>query len=197
MAGRPIGKKDTILQDFADNVVRLSKINLGKTYTAKNSRGKSYKKRIDNTGNLRKSVNYKLETRDEDGRFSKGTLAFTMLDYGIEVDEGREPGSEVDISALVSWIKSKPLRLRDLKTGKYRTFKNSKQRNSAINGVAYLISRNIKNNGLAPTNFFTNPFKDNQGKAWEAMQALTADQTVDNISFKIDLINARNSTQKS
>ena len=36
MAGRVKGARDKVLADFADNVVRLAQINVGKTYTAKN-----------------------------------------------------------------------------------------------------------------------------------------------------------------
>ena len=64
-----------VLADFADNVVRLSKINLGKTYTATNARGKKYKKRIDNSGNLRNSIEAKVKQRnDENGRFEKANI---------------------------------------------------------------------------------------------------------------------------
>ena len=79
MAGRVKGARDKVLADFADNVVRLAQINVGKTYTAKNSKGKSYKKRIDNSGNLRKSITSELKTKTKDGRFSKGFIIFKML----------------------------------------------------------------------------------------------------------------------
>jgi len=80
MGDRVKGARDKALADFADNVVRLAKINIGKTYTAKNSRGKSYKKRIDNSGKLRNSITSELKTRTEDGRFSKGFIIFKMLE---------------------------------------------------------------------------------------------------------------------
>lgn len=205
MAGRSKGARDKVLADFADNVVRMAKINLGKTFTATNSRGKSYKKRIDNTGRLRSSIDYKLVTRDEDGRFSKASLDFTMLDYGLEVDSGRKAGtgiSEEGQQSIIKWIKSKPLRIRDInnadpsKRGRFKTFKDAEQKATAIKGIAYAISRNIKENGIAATNFFTNPYKDKEIETWNSLQLYVADETVDYISLQIDLLNA-NSTKKS
>mgnify|MGYP003147868802 CR=1 FL=1 len=87
MGDRVKGARDKALADFADNVVRLAKINIGKTYTAKNARGKSYKKRIDNSGKLRNSITSELKTMTEDGRFSKGFIIFKMLEYAYESQE--------------------------------------------------------------------------------------------------------------
>ena len=139
MAGRVKGARDKVLADFADNVVRLAKINVGKTYTAKNSRGKSYKKRIDNSGNLRKSITSELKTTTKDGRFSKGFIIFKMLEYGFNVDKGRRAGKGVPPQVLIDWIKKKPLRIRDLKTGSF-----VKQTESRVKGLAYVINRKIK-----------------------------------------------------
>ena len=190
------GFRNNILADFADNVVRLAKINVGKTYTAKNSRGKSYKKRIDNTGNLRNSISSELKVRTEDGRFSKGFIIFKMLEYGINVDKGRKAGKGVPPQVLVNWIKKKPLRLRDLETGRFKTFKTDKQKLNAINGLAYVINRNIKKNGIPATNFFTDPFKDKEKKFYNQLQEAAAQDNIEYISLQIDLINA-NRTKKS
>lgn len=190
------GFRNNILADFADNVVRLAKINVGKTYTAKNSRGKSYKKRIDASGNLRKSISSEFKTRTEDGRFSKGFIIFKMLEYGLNVDKGRRAGKGVPPQVLVNWIKKKPLRLRDLKTGKFKSFKTAKQKLNAINGLAYVINRNIKKNGIPATNFFSYPFKDKEKKFYNQLQEAVAQDNIEYISLQIDLINA-NRTKKS
>ena len=196
MAGRVKGNRDKVLADFADNVVRLAKINVGKTYTAKNSRGKSYKKRIDASGNLRKSISSELKTKTKDGRFSKGFIIFKMLEYGINVDKGRKAGKGVPPQVLVNWIKKKPLRLRDLKTGKFKSFKTDKQKLNAINGLAYVINRKIKKFGIPATNFFTDPLESQEEKFYNQMQEAVAQDNIEYISAQIDLINA-NSTQKS
>jgi hypothetical protein len=196
MAGRVKGARYKALADFADNVVRLAKINVGKTYTAKNSRGKSYKKRIDNSGKLRNSITSELKTRTEDGRFSKGFIIFKMLEYGIYVDKGRKAGKGVPPQVLVNWIKKKPLRMRDLKTGKFKSFKTANQKENAINGLAYIINRKIKKFGIPATSFFTDAYDSQEKKFYNQMQEAIAQDNIEYISAQIDLINA-NSTKKS
>ena len=176
-----------VLADFADNVVRLSKINLGKTYTATNARGKKYKKRIDNSGNLRNSIKSKITQREEDGRFAKANIVFEMLDYGINVDKGRRAGKGVPPQKLIDWIKKKPLRVRDLKTGKIL-----KQTESRVKGLAFVINRKIKKYGIPATNFFTDAFESQEEKYYNEMQEAIASDQIEYISFQLDLINNAN-----
>ena len=191
MAGRVKGARDKVLADFADNVVRLAKINVGKTYTAKNSRGKSYKKRIDNSGNLRNSITSELKTKTKDGRFSKGFIIFKMLEYGFNVDKGRRAGKGVPPQVLIDWIKKKPLRIRDLKTGSF-----VKQTESRVKGLAYVINRKIKKYGIPATNFFTDAYDSQEEKLFSQLQEAIAQDNIDYIESQIDTIDA-NSTQKS
>ena len=191
MGDRVKGARDKALADFADNVVRLAKINIGKTYTAKNSRGKSYKKRIDNSGKLRNSITSELKTRTEDGRFSKGYIIFKMLEYGLNVDKGRRAGKGVPPQVLIDWIKKKPLRIRDLETGPF-----VKQTESRVKGLAYVINRKIKKYGIPATNFFTDAYESQEDKFMAEMQEAIAQDNLEYISTKIDTINA-NSTKKS
>ena len=184
------GCRDKALADFADNVVRLAKINIGKTYTAKNARGKSYKKRIDNSGNLRNSITSELKTRTEDGRFSKGFIIFKMLEYGLNVDKGRRAGKGVPPQVLIDWIKKKPLRIRDLETGSF-----VKQTESRVKGLAYVINRKIKKYGIPATNFFTDAYESQEDKFMVEMQEAIAQDNAQYISTQIDTINA-NSTKK-
>lgn len=197
MADRVKGARDKALADFADNVVRLAKINIGKTYTAKNSRGKSYKKRIDNSGKLRNSITSELKTRTEDGRFSKGFIIFKMLEYGIYVDKGRKAGTGVSEQGQLSiekWIRKKPLKMRDTREGKKGQFLEMTE--SRVKGLAFVISRNIKKRGLKPTNFFTDAYDSQEEKYFKQLQEAIAQDNIDYISTQIDTINA-NSTKKS
>ncbi len=190
MGDRVKGARDKALADFADNVVRLAKINIGKTYTAKNARGKSYKKRIDNSGKLRNSITSELKTRTEDGRFSKGFIIFKMLEYGLNVDKGRRAGKGVPPQVLIDWIKKKPLRIRDLETGSF-----VKQTESRVKGLAYVINRKIKKFGIPATNFFTDAYESQETKFIAEMQEAIAQDNAQYISTQIDTINA-NSTKK-
>jgi len=191
MAGRVKGARDKALADFADNVVRLAKINVGKTYTAKNSRGKSYKKRIDNSGKLRNSITSELKTTTKDGRFSKGFIIFKMLEYGLNVDKGRRAGKGVPPQVLIDWIKKKPLRIRDLETGSF-----VKQTESRVKGLAYVINRKIKKYGIPATNFFTDAYESQEEKLFSQLQEAIAQDNIEYIESQIDLLNA-NSTKKS
>jgi hypothetical protein len=188
MASRVKGFRDLVLQDFADNVVRLTKINLGKTYTAKRANGKTYRKRIDNSGNLRNSVKADVSLRDDDGRFVKGFVVFEMLEYGIYVDKGRKKGKGIPLSPLMKWIKKKPLRIRDLETGRLL-----KQTESRVKGLAFVISRNAKKNGIKPTNFFTDAYNSQEEKFYQMLQEKILDNQIDFISQKLETINANRS----
>ena len=175
-----------VLADFADNVVRLSKINLGKTYTAKNSRGKSYKKRIDNSGNLRNSIKAKVKQRnDKNGMFEKANIVCSMLDYGLTVDKGRKAGKGIPMQPLIDWINKKPLKIRDLETGSF-----IKKTASRVRGLAYVISRNAKENGIAPTNFFTNAYESQEELLFESLQDRIADDQIDYIGTQLDIISS-------
>ena len=133
-----------ILDDFGARVVKLSKINIGATRTVN---GK--KRRTDNSGKLRKSLNYGLDV----GKNSFG-FYIEMEDYGEWVDKGRKPGKGMPVRELMQWIKSKPIRLRDLKTGSF-----IESTPSRLKSLGFLINRKIKEKGIKPTNFLSDPFE--------------------------------------
>ena len=133
-----------VLDDFGAEVVRQSKLNIGATKTVK---GK--KRKIDNTGTLRKSLDYQVKVMPNSFSFF-----IEMEEYGEWVDVGRKPGKGIPQKELMSWIKSKPIRLRDLETGEF--LKTTKSR---MNSLAFLINRKIKEKGIAATNFLSDPFE--------------------------------------
>lgn len=155
MGDRVKGKGDEIMDAFGARVVKLARINLGRTFTAKRSNGKSFRKRIDSSGTLRKSLGYEVKTRAEDGRFISGRLEFEMAEYGKWVDQGRKRGKGIPSKPLEKWFKDKPIRFKDLKTGKY-----VEKTEARINSLAFLISRNAKRKGIKPTNFISDPFNE-------------------------------------
>jgi len=126
------------LNTFGERVVRLSKINLGVM-------------KKDNTGALRKSLSYDLNVF-RSGNFS---FSFDMEEYAGNVDRGRKAGKGIPVNVLDKWIKTKPVRLRDLETGKFL-----KQTPSRMKSLSYLINRKIKNKGIEPTHFFSEPFEE-------------------------------------
>ncbi|MBL4706372.1 MAG: hypothetical protein JKY54_17725 [Flavobacteriales bacterium] len=130
-----------VLNNFGERVTKLARINIGK---------KKKGRKIDNTGTLRKSIGFDLETF-KSGNFS---FSFFMEDYGENVDQGRKPGKGIPVKELMSWIKSKPIRLRDLETGKF-----VKTTKAGLNSLSFLINRKIKKEGIEKTNFFTDPLE--------------------------------------
>lgn len=139
----PLKAKNTnkVLNNFGQRVTKLAKINIGK---------KKKGRVIDNSGTLRESIDYELKT------FASGNFSFSFLmeEYGENVDKGRKPGKGIPVKALMSWIKSKPIRLRDLETGSF--IKSTKSR---LNSLSFLINRKIKKEGIEATNFFSEPFE--------------------------------------
>lgn len=129
------------LDNFGKRVVKLAKINLG-------ARRKG--KVIDSSGTLRNSLDYNLKV------FKSGNFSFSieMEDYGVNVDKGRRKGSMPPTAPILKWIKRKPIRLRDLETGSF-----IKQTESKLKGLAFVIARKIKREGIKATNFLTDPFE--------------------------------------
>jgi len=134
-----------VLDKFGTRTIKLAKINVGAYRTVNGKR-----RRIDNSGTLRKSLQY-------DTRVSKTGKSFefsiSMEDYGENVDHGRKPGKGIPLAPLFKWIKTKPIRARDLKTNSF-----VKQTESRVKSLAFLINRKIKEDGIAATNFLSNPF---------------------------------------
>tara|TARA_R100001377_G_C3151383_1_gene96411 strand:+ start:283 stop:759 length:477 start_codon:yes stop_codon:yes gene_type:complete len=129
------------LDNFGKRVIKLAKINLGAS-----RKGRV----IDSSGTLRKSLSYDLKV------FKTGNFRFSidMEDYGENVDQGRRKGSQPPTAPILKWIKKKPIRLRDLKTGSF-----VKQTESKLKGLAFAIARKIKREGIKETLFLTEPFE--------------------------------------
>ncbi len=128
------------LKSFSERLVKLTKIAIG------TNRSRTYKSGVisaplNSSGSLMESIQAKDGT----------DLDFSIMgnDYGEVLNDGREAGKFPNIDALVDWIKTKPVRLRDSK-GKFVTATDSK-----IKGLAYVIGRSIKDNGSPATNFLT------------------------------------------
>lgn len=101
--------------------------------------------------------------------------------YGYVVDQGRRPGSMPPTDAIKKWIKQKPLRLRDLKTGSF-----TKMTEKKVDSVAFAIAKKIKEEGTKPTYFFTTPFKIAFQKLPEEIAQAYALDVADFIRFTLD-----------
>ena len=137
------------LNRFAERVVKISKLNLGKSV-----RGR----KIDASGRLRNSISHKV-----DG----ASVSFSFEDYGIYVDAGvvgkkkkilkdwnkslfkRGSGYSAkfpNITEIKKWIKNKPIKSRS---------ENGRFVKQNTDSLAFLIGRKIYNEGKQPTLFFS------------------------------------------
>ena len=109
----------------------------------------------------RRKINTKLSTLSKSLNFNvkvypSGALEmdFSAVDYFENVEEGRLPGKMPPSSAIAKWIKDKPIKLRDSKTGKFKS-----KTKANINSAAFGIAMHIKTYGIKPTYFFRDAFK--------------------------------------
>jgi hypothetical protein len=135
-----------VLNDFAERVNKLARINIGASRTVA---GK--KRRIDNTGKLRSSLDHKVNVSR-----NSFSLQFLAAAYAQYVDEGRRPGKGAPPAEILKWIKTKPIRVRDKESNQFVEATEAR-----VKSLAFLINRKIKEKGIAPTWFFTEPFNDN------------------------------------
>lgn len=142
---------EAYLNAFAQRVLQQAQLELGAYRTEDGKR-----KRIDSTGTLRNSLpgsySIKVMPNSMSLKFFEENDAWQT--YGYVVDKGRNPGKMPPVDAIKKWIRQKPLRLRDLKTGSFVKMTDKK-----IDSVAFAIATKMKKEGTKPTYFFTTPFR--------------------------------------
>lgn len=142
---------EAYLNNFAQRVLQQAQLELG-AYRTENGK----RRRTDSTGTLRNSLpgsySLKLMPNSMSLKFFEENQAWKT--YGYVVDKGRNPGSMPPPDAIKKWIRQKPLRLRDLKTGSFIKMTEKK-----VDSVAFAIAKKMKEKGTKPTYFFTTPFR--------------------------------------
>lgn len=153
MAGK--GFVDIELWQFAEEVVKAAKINLGASKKGRRS---------NTTGALKRSLRYKIG--------DDNTVTFYMEEYGAYVDSGRDGKSKKNrskkgiiskgntprypnIDSIKQWVQDKKLKPRNFKTGEFIPVTKS-----SLNSQAFLIARKIYEKGTKPTYFFSDPFRE-------------------------------------
>jgi len=163
------------LEIFSDNVVKKARQLLAVKRTRKNSRGKSYTTKINTSeSTLSKSLIWDLDKNRGGVSFGAGGAGAKYVEY---VEDGRKPGKQPPMSDILKWVRIKPLKPRDLKTGKFLTA-NLK----TLNQIAYLIARKIGKYGTPATNFYAEAFIEEYNKLDATLQG----EWIKDIEFNVD-----------
>lgn len=162
------------LNDYAAKTTQLAKLELG-TYKPRPVRRTTWsgmtptstnisyrKRRAVATGNLQKSIKYKVHTPDEGIPF----VDFLFLEYGKFVEEGRKAGKGVPPAALKKWItQDRKLRYFNRKKNQFESMTPAR-----LNSMMFTINRSIKAFGIEARPFM----KPSERKAMELyFQAIT------------------------
>lgn len=132
------------LNQMGKNVIRDSRKNLSKKTTRTTASGKQLTSKIDNTGELSRSMRSDV---------TKDSLVFQMAEHGLYVDLGRRKGKYAPVSKIKDWIKSKRIKPRDEKG----RFMQMTEKN--MNSLAFVLNRAIYKHGIKATHFFTDPLE--------------------------------------
>lgn len=133
------------LDKFRFGVLKGARKNLALKQSRTSASGGRFSSAINSTGILSKSLKSSRHILD---------VEFSMKGYGLYVDIGRKKGKFPPVDAIKEWIKEKPIILRDSE-GKF-----AKKTPSAMNSLAFLIGRSIKEHGIKKTDFFTKPLEE-------------------------------------
>ena len=98
--------------------------------------------------NLRQSLRYWVTETKTGFRIAFGARG-TGAKYVRWVEEGRGPGRRPPMEPIRQWIRVKPVKLRDRKTGRFQPLTDSN-----VNSAAFLIARKIGREGTEGKEIF-------------------------------------------
>jgi len=110
-------------------------------YRMKRKVGRNYTNAVA-SGTLEKSLAYRLKIKGKSidiSIYAKGKAS----QYFLARENGRRPGKQPPVSAILEWMRIKPIRLRDKESGKIK-----KSTESLKKQVAFLIARKIGRDGI-------------------------------------------------
>ena len=94
------------------------------------------------SGTLEKSLAYRLQIKGKSiniSVYAKGVAS----QYFLARENGRKPGKQPPVSAILDWMRIKPIKLRDKESGKFQ-----KPTEALKKQVAFLIARKIGRDGI-------------------------------------------------
>lgn len=126
-----------VVNDMAKRFVEL----MQSDYRLKRKVGRNYTNAVA-SGTLEKSLAYRLKIKGKSidiSIYAKGKAS----QYFLARENGRRPGKQPPVSAILEWMRIKPIRLRDKESGKIK-----KSTESLKKQVAFLIARKIGRDGI-------------------------------------------------
>lgn len=150
------------LNKWGKGVIEKAMLNIGAYRTVAGR-----KRRIDSSGKLRGSLKYELGLIAERMFFN----FYSTEEYAMAVHEGRKPGKMPPTKPLMEWMRQKPLKLRNPKTGAFESPTERRKQNAAF-GIAV----NIKKFGIKPTYFFSDAVETELDKMDPAMREFFEEQ---------------------
>jgi hypothetical protein len=126
-----------VVNDMAKRFVEL----MQSDYRMKRKVGRNYTNAVA-SGTLEKSLAYRLKIKGKSidiSIYAKGKAS----QYFLARENGRRPGKQPPVSAILEWMQIKPIRLRDKESGKIK-----KSTESLKKQVAFLIARKIGRDGI-------------------------------------------------
>jgi hypothetical protein len=126
-----------VVNDMAKRFVEL----MQSDYRLKRKVGRNYTNAVA-SGTLEKSLAYRLQIKGKSiniSVYAKGKAS----DYFLARENGRRPGKQPPVSAILDWMRIKPIKLRDKESGKFK-----KPTEALKKQVAFLIARKIGRDGI-------------------------------------------------
>jgi len=132
-----------VVNDMAKRFVEL----MQSDYRMKRKVGRNYTNAVA-SGTLEKSLAYRLQIKGSSiniSVYAKGKAS----QYFLARENGRKPGKQPPVDAILEWMRIKPIQLRDKESGKFKKSTESLKRQ-----VAFLIARKIGRDGIKGWNAF-------------------------------------------
>ena len=126
-----------VVNDMAKRFVEL----MQSDYRMKRRVGRNFTNAVA-SGTLEKSLAYRLKIKGSSiniSIYAKGKAS----EYFLARENGRRPGKQPPVSAILDWMRIKPIKLRDKESGKFK-----KPTEALKKQVAFLIARKIGKQGI-------------------------------------------------
>ena len=126
-----------VVNDMAKRFVEL----MQSDYRMKRKVGRNYTNAVA-SGTLEKSLAYRLKIKGKAidiSIYAKGKAS----QYFLARENGRKPGKQPPVDAILDWMRLKPIKLRDKESGKFKKPTEALKRQ-----VAFLIARKIGRDGI-------------------------------------------------